>query len=61
MPEEDYEFTPSSKLMHADEIETLARIFVAEGVKKSGLPEGNHWFGKMPEKLSVLLPHCRYT
>src|SRR5882724_1559971 len=40
MPEEDYEFTPSSKLMHADEIETLARIFVAEGVKKIRLTGG---------------------
>ena len=30
MPEEDYDFTPASRLMQADEIEALARIFVRE-------------------------------
>lgn len=40
MPEEDYDFTPASKLMQASEIETLAKIFVAEGVKKIRLTGG---------------------
>jgi cyclic pyranopterin phosphate synthase len=34
MPEEDYEFTQASKLMQPSEIETLAEIFVQEGVNK---------------------------
>ena len=34
MPEEDYEFTPASRLMQADEIEKLADIFVEHGVNK---------------------------
>ncbi|MDP9230472.1 MAG: GTP 3',8-cyclase MoaA [Bacteroidota bacterium] len=34
MPEEEYEFTPASRLMQADEIEALAKIFVEEGVNK---------------------------
>jgi cyclic pyranopterin phosphate synthase len=40
MPEEDYDFTPASKLMQAEEIETLAKIFVAEGVDKIRLTGG---------------------
>src|SRR5215218_3714028 len=40
MPEEDYDFTPASKLMQAGEIEALAKIFVAEGVKKIRLTGG---------------------
>ena len=40
MPEEDYAFTPVSKLMQADEIETIAKIFVAEGVNKIRLTGG---------------------
>jgi cyclic pyranopterin phosphate synthase len=40
MPEEDYIFTPSSKLMQADEIETLASIFVGLGVNKIRLTGG---------------------
>jgi cyclic pyranopterin phosphate synthase len=40
MPEEDYDFTPASKLMQAHEIEALAKIFVAEGVKKIRLTGG---------------------
>ena len=40
MPEEDYSFTPVSKLMQASEIETLARIFVKEGVNKIRLTGG---------------------
>ncbi|MBC7826201.1 MAG: GTP 3',8-cyclase MoaA [Chitinophagaceae bacterium] len=40
MPEEDYIFTPTSKLMQPDEIETLAKIFVREGVTKIRLTGG---------------------
>ena len=40
MPEEDYVFTPASKLMQVDEIETLAKIFVAQGVNKIRLTGG---------------------
>ena len=40
MPEEDYVFTPSQKLMKADEIESIAKIFVELGVKKIRLTGG---------------------
>src|ERR671917_313785 len=40
MPEEDYEFTPASRLMQIDEIESLARIFVSQGVNKIRLTAG---------------------
>ena len=40
MPEEDYDFTPASKLMQAGEIEQLAKVFTAMGVKKIRLTGG---------------------
>jgi GTP 3',8-cyclase len=40
MPEEDYEFTPASRLMQADEIEALAKTFVNLGVNKIRLTGG---------------------
>ncbi|MEP7277150.1 MAG: GTP 3',8-cyclase MoaA [Bacteroidota bacterium] len=40
MPEEDYVFTPASRLMQADEILALAKIFVANGVSKIRLTGG---------------------
>lgn len=40
MPEEDYEFTPHSRLMQPDEIESLAKIFVQNGVNKIRLTGG---------------------
>jgi cyclic pyranopterin phosphate synthase len=40
MPEENYNFTPTSHLMQVDEIESLANIFVAEGVNKIRLTGG---------------------
>lgn len=40
MPEEEYEFTPVSRLMQADEIEAIAKIFVGLGVKKIRLTGG---------------------
>ncbi len=40
MPEEDYVFTPALQLMQLDEIENLAKIFVANGVNKIRLTGG---------------------
>ncbi len=40
MPEEEYEFTPTEKLMQVNEIEALAKIFVAQGVNKIRLTGG---------------------
>ena len=40
MPEEEYEFTPASRLMQADEIIALAKIFVNLGVNKIRLTGG---------------------
>jgi cyclic pyranopterin phosphate synthase len=40
MPEEDYEFTPASRLMQVDEIRALSEIFVTEGVNKIRLTGG---------------------
>ena len=40
MPEEDYAFTPANRLMQADEIVELAKIFVANGVSKIRLTGG---------------------
>ena len=40
MPEEDYVFTPTSKLMQADEIEALTKKFVKLGVTKVRLTGG---------------------
>jgi cyclic pyranopterin phosphate synthase len=40
MPEEDYAFTPASRLMQTKEIEALAKIFVANGVDKIRLTGG---------------------
>ncbi len=40
MPKEDYEFTPSFKLMQTQEIEAIAKIFVELGIKKIRLTGG---------------------
>ena len=40
MPEEEYAFAPASRLMQAHEIETLAKIFVDNGVNKIRLTGG---------------------
>lgn len=40
MPEEEYDFTPASRLMQPAEIETIARMFVEQGVKKIRLTGG---------------------
>lgn len=40
MPDEDYDFTPASRLMKPAEVLALAEIFVAQGVKKIRLTGG---------------------
>lgn len=40
MPEEEYDFTPASRLMRVDEIAALAKIFVDLGVNKIRLTGG---------------------
>ena len=40
MPEEDYEFTPASRLMQLHEIEAISKIFVDLGVNKIRLTGG---------------------
>ena len=40
MPDEEYTFTPASRLMQPDEVEVLARTFINEGVTKIRLTGG---------------------
>jgi len=40
MPEEEYDFTPTSRLMQPHEIIEIAKIFVAQGIKKIRLTGG---------------------
>ena len=40
MPEEEYDFSPASRLMQVDEIESLAKTFVSLGVNKIRLTGG---------------------
>ncbi|MBO9204890.1 MULTISPECIES: GTP 3',8-cyclase MoaA [Niastella] len=64
MPEEEYEFTPASKLMQANEIEAIAKTFVGLGVKKIRLTGGEplvrkdaaeiiHALSKLPVTLTM--------
>src|SRR5450631_2933917 len=55
MPEEDYEFTPTSRLMQSDEIETIAKIFVAQGVNKIRLTGGEQLVRKDADKIILSL------
>ena len=55
MPEEDYEFTPASQLMQADEIAAIAKIFVNEGVNKIRLTGGEPLVRKDAEKIILSL------
>ena len=55
MPEEEYDFTPPSKLMQPDEIYTLAKIFVDEGVKKIRLTGGEPLVRKDAGRIITLL------
>lgn len=55
MPEEDYDFTPASRLMQVDEIETLAKIFVEQGVTKIRLTGGEPLVRKDAAKIILAL------
>src|SRR3982751_1040362 len=55
MPEEDYDFTPASHLMQPHEIETLAKIFVEEGVTKIRLTGGEPLVRKDAAKIILSL------
>ena len=46
MPNEDYDFTPVSRLMQQDEIYSIAKIFVENGVKKIRLTGGEPFVRK---------------
>jgi cyclic pyranopterin phosphate synthase len=55
MPEEEYEFTPASRLMQVDEIEAIAKIFVARGVNKIRLTGGEPLVRKDADKIILSL------
>ena len=55
MPEEEYEFTPASRLMQPDEIEAIAKIFVAQGVNKIRLTGGEPLVRKDAGKIILSL------
>jgi cyclic pyranopterin phosphate synthase len=55
MPEEKYAFAPASKLMQVDEIETLAKLFVANGLKKIRLTGGEPLVRKDAPKIIAAL------
>jgi cyclic pyranopterin phosphate synthase len=46
MPEENYEFTPPSRLMQPEEIDAIARIFVNQGINKIRLTGGEPFVRK---------------
>jgi GTP 3',8-cyclase len=58
MPDEDYDFAPAARLMQTEEVEQLARLFVAEGVAKIRLTGGEPLVrkdaAKIIESLSLL-------
>ena len=51
MPEEDYIFTPASRLMQTEEIRQLSEIFVREGVNKIRLTGGEPLVRKDADKI----------
>ena len=55
MPEENYEFTPSERLMKPEEIDAFAKIFVRLGVKKIRLTGGEPLVRKDASKIILLL------
>ncbi len=55
MPEDDYDFTPASRLMQPDEIETLAKIFVEQGITKIRLTGGEPLVRKDAAKIILSL------
>ena len=61
MPEEDYEFTPASRLMQANEIEALAKVFVANGVNKIRLTGGEPLVRKDAKEIILALSKLPVT
>ena len=61
MPEEDYEFTPASSLMQFNEIEAIAKIFVAQGVNKIRLTGGEPLVRKDADKIILALSKLPVT
>jgi cyclic pyranopterin phosphate synthase len=61
MPEEDYEFTPTSRLMQVDEIEALANIFVSQGINKIRLTGGEPLVRKDAAAIILALSKLRVT
>lgn len=61
MPEEEYEFAPASKLMQPGEIETLAKIFVQQGVNKIRLTGGEPLVRKDADKIILSLSKLPVT
>ena len=55
MPEEDYEFTPASRLMQLQEIEALAKTFVDLGVNKIRLTGGEPLVRKDAKEIILAL------
>lgn len=55
MPEEEYEFTPTSRLMQPEEIESISKIFVAQGVNKIRLTGGEPLVRKDAGKIILSL------
>jgi GTP 3',8-cyclase len=51
MPEEEVDFTPHKKLMQVDEIETIAKVFVNQGVNKIRLTGGEPLIRKDAAKI----------
>ncbi|MFT3911771.1 MAG: GTP 3',8-cyclase MoaA [Ferruginibacter sp.] len=51
MPDEEYEFTPASKLMQADEIIAIAKTFVSLGINKIRLTGGEPLIRKDAAKI----------
>lgn len=55
MPEEDYEFTPASRLMQLPEIEAISKIFVDLGVNKIRLTGGEPLVRKDAKEIILAL------
>ncbi len=61
MPEEEYEFTPASRLMQCHEIEALAKIFVKLGVNKIRLTGGEPLVRKDAKEIILSLSKLPVT
>ena len=57
MPDEEYDFAPTSRLMQTSEVERLSRIFVEEGITKIRLTGGEPLVRKDAAKIIESLSH----